>query len=58
MAQELKIIADFYHFMLRPIRHAEKYARHHRYCSDLALRNRLQTILSPLALGGPGLARA
>ena len=29
--QELKVIADFYDFMLWLIRHTEKFPRHHRY---------------------------
>ncbi|GMU26297.1 MAG: hypothetical protein AMXMBFR16_12020 [Candidatus Uhrbacteria bacterium] len=36
MAQELKVIADFYDFMLWLIRHTEKFPRHHRYGLGLA----------------------
>lgn len=45
MAQELKVIADFYDFMLWLIQHTEKFPRHHRYSLGLAMENRLQTIL-------------
>jgi len=38
MAQELKVIADFYDFMLWLIRHTEKFPRHHRYSLGLAHR--------------------
>ena len=31
MSGELKVIADFYDFMLWLIRHVEKFPRHHRY---------------------------
>jgi hypothetical protein len=31
MSQELKIIQDFYDFMLWMIKHIEKYPRHHRF---------------------------
>lgn len=48
MAQELKVIADFYDFMLWLIRHTEKFPRHHRYSLGLAMENRLQAILSLL----------
>jgi len=48
MAQELKVIADFYDFMVWLIRHTEKFPRHHRYSLGLAMENRLQTILSLL----------
>ena len=42
MAQELKVIADFYDFTLWLIRHTEKFPRHHRYSLGLAMENRLQ----------------
>lgn len=48
MAQALKVIADFYDFMLWLIRHTEKFPRHHRYSLGLAVENRLQTILALL----------
>ena len=48
MAKELKVIADFYDFMLWLIRHTEKFPRHHRYSLGLAMENRLQTILALL----------
>lgn len=48
MHEELKVIADFYDFMLWLIRHTEKFPRHHRYSLGLAMENRLQLILSLL----------
>lgn len=48
MPKELKVIADFYDFMLWLIRHVEKFPRHHRYSLGSAMENRLQTILSLL----------
>lgn len=48
MATELKVIADFYDFMLWLIRHTEKFPRHHRYSLGLAMENRMQTILALL----------
>lgn len=48
MAQQLKVIADFYDFMLWLIQHTEKFPRHHRYSLGLAMENRLQAILSLL----------
>ena len=48
MAQELKVIADFYDFMLWAINHTEKFPRHHRYSLGVSIENRLQTILSTL----------
>lgn len=48
MAQELKVIQDFYDFMLWLIRHTEKFPRHHRYSLGLAMENRLQRILELL----------
>lgn len=44
--EELKIISDFYDFMLWMIRHTEKFPRHHRYSLGLAIENRLQTLLA------------
>jgi 23S rRNA-intervening sequence protein len=48
MAQELKVIQDFYDFMLWLIRHTEKFPRHHRYSLGVAMENRLQRILELL----------
>lgn len=48
MVQELKVIADFYDFMLWLIRHTEKFPRHHRYSLGIAIEERLQQILSLL----------
>ena len=48
MAQELKVIQDFYDFMLWLIGHTEKFPRHHRYSLGLAMENRLQKILELL----------
>ena len=36
MAKELKVIADFYDFMLWLIHHTEKFPRHHRYSLGVA----------------------
>ena len=48
LPKELKVIADFYDFMLWLIRHAEKFPRHHRYNLGTSMENRLQTILALL----------
>ena len=48
MAQELKIIADFYELMLWLIQHTEKFPRHHRYGLGTSIENRLQAILALL----------
>jgi len=48
VAQELKVIQDFYDFMLWVIQHTEKFPRHHRYSLGLAIENRLQVILDRL----------
>lgn len=48
MKQELKVIQDFYDFMLWVIQHMEKFPRHHRYSLGIAIENRLQTILTAL----------
>ena len=45
---ELKIIQDFYDFMLWMIGHIEKYPRHHRYSLGSAMENRMQKILELL----------
>jgi len=48
MPQELKVIQDFYDFMLWLINHTEKFPRHHRYSLGLTIENRLQRILELL----------
>lgn len=48
MAQELKVIADFYDLMLYLIQRVEKFPRHHRHSLGIAIENRLQTILGLL----------
>ena len=48
MSQELKIIQDFYDFMLWMIRHTEKFPRHHRYSLGVSIENRIQKILGSL----------
>ena len=48
MAHELKVIQDFYDFMLWLIGHTEKFPRHHRYSLGIAMENRLQRILELL----------
>ena len=48
MSKELKIIQDFYDFMLWMIRHIEKYPRHHRYSLGCAMEGRMQKILELL----------
>ena len=48
MAQELKVISDFYDFMLWLIKHTEKFPRHHRYSLGVAIENRLQSLLGLL----------
>ncbi|MFH1998076.1 MAG: hypothetical protein ABIK28_00280, partial [Planctomycetota bacterium] len=45
MSEELKVISDFYDFMLWLIRHVEKFPRHHRYSLGLSMENRLQCSL-------------
>lgn len=45
LAQELKVIADFYDFMLWLIKHIEKFPRHHRYSLGISIENRLQRLL-------------
>jgi hypothetical protein len=46
MAQELKVISDFYDFMLWMIKHTEKFPRHHRYSLGLTIENRMQVLLT------------
>jgi hypothetical protein len=48
MASELKVIADFYDFMLWVINHTQRFPRHHRYTLGIAIENRLQQILTLL----------
>ena len=48
MAQELKVIADFYDFMLWLVKHIEKFPRHHRYSLGNAIENRLDVVLGQL----------
>jgi len=48
MARELKIVADFYDFILWMTRHVEKFPRHHRYSLGMSIENRLQAILALL----------
>jgi hypothetical protein len=48
MSKELKVIADFYDFMLWTIKHTEKFPRHHRYSLGTAIENRLQKLLGLL----------
>lgn len=48
MPRELKVIADFYDFMLWLVRHVEKFPRHHRYSLGIAIENRLQVLLALL----------
>ena len=40
MAKELKVISDFYDFMLWLIRHTEKFPRHRRYSLGAAMEDR------------------
>jgi hypothetical protein len=48
MSTELKVIADFYDFMLWTVNHTEKFPRHHRYSLGSAIENRLQKLLGLL----------
>jgi hypothetical protein len=48
MAAELKVIADFYDFMLWLTQHTEKFPRHHRYSLGTAIERQLQSILGLL----------
>jgi len=49
MAQEFKVISDFYDFMLYFTQRIEKFPRHHRYSLGISMENRLQVVL-PLLL--------
>ena len=46
--RELKVISDFYDFMLYLIQRIEKFPRHHRYSLGMTIETRLQAILSKL----------
>jgi len=48
VAQELKVIQDFYDFMLWLIGHTEKFPRHHRYSLGVAMESRMQCVLGLL----------
>ena len=48
VAQELKVIDDFYDLLIWMTRHTEKFPRHHRYSLGIAIENRLQVILAHL----------
>ena len=48
MACELKVISDFYDFILWLMRHVEKFPRHHRYSLGRDIEGRLQAILALL----------
>lgn len=48
MQHELKVISDFYDFMLWTMQHTEKFPRHHRYSLGMAIEQRLLAILSLL----------
>ena len=48
MGQELKVIQDFYDFMLWTINHTAKFPRHHRHSLGVSIENRLQLLLSLL----------
>ena len=48
MTKELKVISDFYDFMLWLLRHTERFPRHHRYSLGAAIDNRCQNVLGLL----------
>jgi retron-type reverse transcriptase len=48
MTEELKVISDFYDFMLWLVQRIEKIPRNHRYSLGISIENRLQTILALL----------
>ena len=48
MSQKLKVIADFYDFMLWVIKHTEEFPRRHWYSLGIAIENRLQGLLGLL----------
>src|SRR5271170_4953526 len=48
METELKVISDFYDFMLYLVQRIETFPRHHRYSLGIAMENRLQAILALL----------
>ena len=51
MPGELKIIVDFYDFMVYLIQRIERFPRHHRYSLGIAMESRLQQILALLLRG-------
>ncbi len=48
MPAEIKVIADFYDFMLWMIQHTEKFPRHHRYSLGTDIERQLRMILALL----------
>ncbi|MGD0094822.1 MAG: hypothetical protein ABSE73_33335 [Planctomycetota bacterium] len=46
--EELKVISDFYDFILWLLHHTEQFRRQHRYSLGIAIENRLQVILALL----------
>jgi hypothetical protein len=46
--RELKVIEDFYGFMVWLVERIEKFPRHHRYSLGIAMENRLQELLALL----------
>ena len=48
MESELKVISDFYDFMLYLVQRIETFPRHHRYSLGIAMENRMQSLLALL----------
>ena len=48
MAEELKVIQDFYDLILWTVNHTSKFPRHHRHSLGVDMENRLQAILALL----------
>jgi hypothetical protein len=48
VTRQLKVISDFYDFVLWLTRHTEKFPRHHRYSLGTSMEARCQTILALL----------
>ena len=48
MLPVLKVISDFYDFMLYLVQRIEKFPRHHRYSLGVAMENRMQVLLALL----------
>ena len=46
--EELKVISDFYDFMLWLVQHVQKFPRQHRYSLGISIEERMQLILSHL----------